>query len=125
MSCDRIEPELMGYHFGALEDAARTQVEAHLPDCPRCLKAYLALKREVELGEAAPRPSAAVRARVMQSFRDEVAPRPRPWRLWERPLAFGFAGGAVFLAVFFVQTLKHAPGAPPKRLADLPVIEAR
>jgi len=41
-----------------------------------------------------------------------------PWAWWERPLAVEFASAAVIAAVFAVQVLASAAGAPPNALRD-------
>lgn len=120
MTCETIQPELAGYHFGALEDAARRQVEAHLVECPACVRSFVALKREIETAESGARPSPGVRDRVRQAVARELGIRPRPWAWWERPLAFGFAGAAVMVAVLAVNSLVTGPGAPPYGAAERP-----
>lgn len=118
MSCEAVEPELVAYHFGTLDPATREGVEAHLLACRACLGRFVALKRAVELGaHEAPVPSAASRQRLRAAVLQELgAPPPRRWRAWERPLAFGFAGAAVALAVLCVQALSVTPGQPPRSL---------
>jgi anti-sigma factor RsiW len=119
MTCTEIQPELVAYHFGDVSDEARGAVEEHLLGCARCLKDFLALKREIETGESGPRPSPAARARLRAAVAEElgVCPRPaRAWSWWERPLAFGFAGSAVIGAVMAVRLLAAGSGAPPHSL---------
>ena len=78
MDCSRIDEALIGYVFGAVDDAERDAVDAHLLACERCLKAFLALKRHIESGEGVaskPPPSAKER------LRRELFPASRPSRL--------------------------------------------
>lgn len=85
MDCTLIEGELVPFHFGTVEPAARAEVEQHLPGCPRCLQAFLELKRVIDGGGAVgpslkQRPSAATRGRL----RGDVAAtfgRPRRERM--------------------------------------------
>ena len=121
MSCENIEPDLIGYHFGTLEPAARAEVEAHLLECRACLRAFVALKRDLELSEAEPRPSPAARARLRQAMAAELAgPTARPWRWWERPFAFGVAALALMLAVLTVQAVSTTSRGPLNGMAHRP-----
>ncbi len=118
MRCETMRGELVGFHFGALDDAARRGVEAHLLGCGACLGEYLALKRDVETAaEAEERPSASARATLRAAVAREVGTAPRPWRWWERPLAFGLATAAVLLAIVTVQAVRTAPGVAPYGIA--------
>lgn len=105
MTCDELQGDLVAYHFGEAPEAGREAVEAHLVTCPSCVGRFVALKREIELGEAGPRPSASSRARLRAAALAEVAKPLRPWAWWERPLAFGVASAAVVVAIAFVQAL--------------------
>jgi hypothetical protein len=122
MSCHDIQQELVGYHFGMMEGGAtRRQLEDHLVTCQDCTKAFVAIKRDIETAESGPRPSPAMRQRLRLAVARElgiVAPRPTGWSWWERPLAFGFAGVAVFLAVFALSVLGSSPGSMPHAMAD-------
>jgi anti-sigma factor RsiW len=116
MSCESVQRQLLGFHFGEVEEAARQEVEAHLPECRACLASYLALKRGVETAEAVPRPSAASRQALRAAVAQELGLAAPTWRWWERPLAFGFAGAALVLAVMTVHLageLQHQGGAEP------------
>lgn len=111
MDCQLIRGDLVAYHFGSVDERSRDAVEAHLVECPACLKAYLALKREIETAQAAPRPSQAARDRLRRAVAKEVALGARagaPW--WRRPLAFGFAAAtaaAMMLAIVSVRAQLH------------------
>jgi len=122
MSCHEFQQELVGYHFGIVEsDETRRRLEDHLVSCPACMRAFVSLKRDIETAESGPRPSAALRQRLRLAVAEElgvVEPRPRRWSWWERPLAFGFAGVAVFLAMLAVGVIATDPGSMPHNLAD-------
>jgi anti-sigma factor RsiW len=105
MDCPLIRTELVAYHFGAADEEVRDAVDAHLVGCPECLRAYLRLKRHLEIGSSA-RPSAHVRERLRRDV--EVAFRPtvrqRARRLLERPIPLyqGLAVAAVALVLALV-----------------------
>jgi anti-sigma factor RsiW len=128
MSCDEIQQELVGYHFGIVEpDEARRRLEDHLVSCQACIEAFVALKRDIETAESGPRPSAAVRQRLRLAVAEELgvaAPPSRRWSWWERPLALGFAGVAVFLAMLAVGVIASSPGSMPHSMIA-PASEAR
>jgi len=102
MTCDELQGDLVAYHFGEVPAAGREAVESHLVSCPTCVQRFVALKREIELAEVGPRPSVSARARLKAAALAEVAKPLRPWAWWERPLAFGMASAAVFVAIAFV-----------------------
>lgn len=121
MSCERVRPELPGYHFNTLDDEARALVEEHLVTCPRCVGEYVAVKRAVETAAHAPRPSDLARARLRRAMATAMGrPARRSW--WERPLALGVAAASVMLALGAVQALGRAPGAAPHTPATTPQI---
>jgi anti-sigma factor RsiW len=125
MTCERVLPELVTYHFGVIEDGPRREVEQHLVGCPDCLRNFLAIKRDIETAESGPRPSPAVLDRLRVSAAHELGlPGPRRWSWWERPLAFGFAGVAVLVAIGAVAALARSPGSAPRGLDTLPVMSS-
>ena len=125
MSCERTLPELVTYHFGVIEDGPRREVEQHLVSCPDCLRSFLAIKRDIETAESGPHPSPAVLDRLRVSAAHELGlPAPRGWSWWERPLAFGFAGVAVLVAMGAVAALAQSPGSAPRGLDALPVMSS-
>jgi len=120
MSCERIQVELVGYHFGVIDDGLRLQIEEHLAGCPGCLRSFFDLKRDVETAESAPRPSPAVLDRLRASAARELGVgEPERWSWWERPLAFGFGGLMVLVAMIAVTVV--APGTPPRGLVGPPI----
>jgi hypothetical protein len=120
MTCNQVEPELIAFHFGLVADGVREHVEGHLLSCPACLGKFLDRKRTIETCDDGPPPSAALRARVRQAVAVElgIGRRAYVWSWWERPLAFAFAGVAVWLALFAVHTLASGPGMRPHRLSE-------
>jgi anti-sigma factor RsiW len=111
MDCNLIQPDLVPYHFGLIEDDARLRVEEHLLGCQKCLRDYIVLKRQMESSEA--KPSAIAKQRLRQAVATEIA-RPRVvWSWWERPLAVAIASLAIFAAAFAVRTLASSPGTAP------------
>jgi anti-sigma factor RsiW len=124
MSCDKFQPELVGYHFGLVAEETRQELEQHLVGCPDCIRAFVAIKRDIETAESAPAPSERVRQRLRRSVAQElglVEPQ-RKWSWWERPLAFSFAGAAVVAALFAVHVLASSAGSMPHGLRAQPSI---
>src|SRR4029077_2411405 len=95
MLCELIQPELVSFYFGEVEDTARTRVETHLRECRSCLDAYLSLKRSIEAADL--KPSEEARVGLRDAVARELAAE-EPWLWWERPLAVAFATAAVALA---------------------------
>ena len=118
MDCVVIQGELIPFHFGDLGAEERRSVEEHLPGCSRCLRGYLALKREIETNESGPLPSAASRQRLRAAVAQELGTERRPWSWWERPLAFAAAAAAVVLAVVSLHALEPRGGRPSPHSAD-------
>ena len=123
MSCDTVKPELVAYHFGTLEPEVRKAVEEHLPSCGNCLREFIALKRDMETGEAEPLPSRAARERLRLAVARELqarAPAPaRSWRWWERPLALGGALAVLMGAVFVTYSASLREAAAPRSLSRM------
>lgn len=117
MSCERIQPELIPYHFGMIDDGLRREIEEHLVCCTDCLRTFLTLKRDIELADSGPQPSPEVLDRLRASAARELGllqPLRRSW--WERPLAFSLAGVVVLVAVGAVTALATGPGSAPRGL---------
>ena len=104
MHCEVIQPELVSFYFGDVEEQARAHVETHLRECRSCLDAYLSLKRSIEAAELKPSEEARVRLRAAVA-RELSAAEPAAWSWWERPLAVAFAAAAVALATLTVNGL--------------------
>jgi anti-sigma factor RsiW len=117
MTCQEINLELVAYHFGTVSPESRQQVEEHLVGCQECLKSFLSVKREIETAEAEPRASPAARARLRRDVALLLHPPRRTWSWWERPLAFGFAGAAVMVAMLAVHVVVSSQGSMPHSLA--------
>jgi len=113
MTCDQCQAELAPFQLGFVEDATRDALEGHLLECADCLRSFLRLKRSMETAELEPAPSDAVRTRLRAAVSAELSAAERPWRWWERPLAFTLAGASVVAAVTFVYNLSLLPGFPP------------
>jgi len=113
MKCAEIEPDLVAYHFHALEEAARARVESHLCECAKCVRAFVEIKRAIELGDDA-RPSELARARLRRAVANELG--VRKWSWWERPLAIAVAASVVLFAGMTTHALSQQPGAPPRAL---------
>lgn len=118
MNCSVIAPELTAYHFGAVSPESRQEIELHLLSCRECLKQFLDLKREIETAESEPSASPATRQRLRRAVKQELDQRlgRRTWAWWERPLAFGFAGAAVVIAMLAMHAVSTGPGAMPRTL---------
>jgi len=125
MTCDKIQPELVGYHFGLLPEEVRATVEAHLATCRDCVSAFIEVKRAIEVGETgddAPLPSSAAEARLRRAVAAELGLAPEvpetraaaaARRRWERPIAFAVAASFVLLAARATKVMTSGPGAPP------------
>ncbi len=102
MDCALILPDLVSYHFGAIEDS---RVEEHLLECKECLRAYLKLKRQLDAEPE--RPSPRVRAALVAEVRS-LRRRSR-----RRFVAIAIAAAIAAIVPFAVNRLlpKHeAPG---------------
>jgi hypothetical protein len=123
VDCTLIEADLVPFHFGAATETPRAELEAHLCQCAGCLQAFIALKRAVETGEEAARPSAAAQARLREAVALEIAPpRPRVW-LW------GSAAAALVVAAallgFFTHSAVKSPALQPPSQSTPTVDSAR
>jgi anti-sigma factor RsiW len=121
MSCDKVGPELVAYHFGTIEPEARRAVEDHLPGCASCLREFIALKRDMETGEEVPPPSQEARQRLRRAVARELDARApsRTWRWWERPLALGGALAVLTSALFVTYTASLREGVAPRALSRM------
>ena len=114
MTCAESEAELVAFQFGELHGEARVALELHIVGCPRCVTAFLAHKRDMELAESEPGPSEAARSRLRAAVVQQLYP-PRA-SLWERPLAFAFASVVVVVALGVTHAVATSPGAAPRFL---------
>jgi anti-sigma factor RsiW len=121
MSCDKVEPELVAYHFGTIAPEAREAVEGHLPACGNCLREFMALKRNMEIAEDEPPPSRQARERLRLAVAREVRGRaPAPsWRWWERPLALGGALAVLAGAILVTHSASTREGVAPRTLSRM------
>lgn len=114
MTCQEIEPELVGYHFATLDETTRARVEEHLGACADCVRAFIEIKRAVETSEESPAPTPAARARLRRAVASEMGLAPRAW--WERPLAIALAASIVLVAGATMHKLTSDSGAAPYAL---------
>jgi anti-sigma factor RsiW len=100
VDCTMMDAELVAFHLGALDGEPRAAVEAHLPGCARCVRAWLDLKRAVEREDDAPRapgdrPSELARARLRSAVAREFGPR-------RKLLVAGGVAAAAWLAALLI-----------------------
>jgi len=114
MTCDAIEPELVGYHFATLDAGTRARVEEHLCGCAACVRAFVETKRAIETSEDAPAPSDVARARLRRAVASHLGVAPRTW--WERPLAIALAASVVLIAGATMHALTTGSGEAPYAL---------
>jgi len=119
MSCQTVQQDLLGFHFGELGEAPRRELEGHLEGCGECLRSYLALKRSVETAADQPAPSPALRSKLRAAVAQELGLGAPTWRWWERPFAFGFAGVAVLVAMLTMHAVATSPAEPPVGLVSM------
>jgi len=122
MTCHEYQADLVGYHFAITSAEARRALEAHLVDCPACIRAFVAIKRDLETADDGPRPSERARDRLRASVAAELGKTPRVWSWWERPLAFTLATAATALAMFAVTQLSTGDASPPHAFEDAALI---
>lgn len=103
MDCTLIETQLVGFHFGTLDESTRSSVETHLVGCPRCLQSFIGVKRAIEVGGEA-RPSDVARARLRAAVASEVA----GGRLRRRRWLVGAAAAAAMIAAL-VGVYRYTP----------------
>jgi anti-sigma factor RsiW len=118
MTCDDIAAELVAYQFNVVDGAAREQIEAHLVQCPTCVRAFVALKRSIETSEGVPGPSRRVRPRLREAVARELGVGEPRWAWWERPLAVALAASVVLVAGMTTRILTSIPGSPPHAMME-------
>lgn len=121
MSCEKVAPELVAYHFGTIDPEARHAVEDHLPGCVKCLREFIALKRDMETSEEEPPPSQEARERLRLAVARELRARApsHSWRWWERPLALGGALAMLAGAMVVTYTASIREGVAPRALSRM------
>jgi anti-sigma factor RsiW len=108
MTCDQAHQLLHAYIDDELDIPTALQIEAHLPDCPKCraeLDAARAAGRAVAQPATYYPASSDLRDRLKRAIRAEIReiePPPRPglfatW--WRRPMAFSGLAAAMLLIV--------------------------
>jgi anti-sigma factor RsiW len=114
VGCTTVSEDLLPFHFGTLDAAAREHVESHLCECGECLRLYLQLKRATESAPAmfAPRLSASARGRLHADVAATFASSaPRTSRLRGRVISIG-AIAAVFALGLFSSRFFTTPMPP-------------
>jgi hypothetical protein len=127
MDCKVIEPELVAYHFGVVDEPLRDRIEQHMLGCPACLAAFLRLKRAVETAPAADglHPSETARARLRQAADVELsrlaaqAARPSRWPFWSWRGRLAVAGLGLAAVLLIVRIFHAGPASPRGPLEDL------
>ncbi len=119
MDCALIQSELAFYHLGAILDADRDRIDAHLLGCQECLRAYFAIKRQIDSRRE--RPSDAMRVRLANSVRKKFRPaklvRIQRW-LWRPiPLYRGLVAAALVLVVAVLAPIFARDAHPTSLLA--------
>jgi anti-sigma factor RsiW len=123
------DDRLLAYSFGALADEDAARADAHLCACVGCLRAYLALKHQLERGAersrptAPARPSEAMRARLRADVEAAFRPgaRARVQRALRHPIPLYQGLVAAAFAVALALPLAHrAGGAEPGPSAEAP-----
>jgi len=115
MKCDAIEQELVA------SKERRAAVEEHLPACSGCVKAFVEVKRAVELAEAEPLPSARLRQRLRRKVKEELRGGRKDLSVWDGVFAVGLAGAAAVVALVAMHVVTSGPGVAPHRLSQLDV----
>ncbi|MBL8682551.1 MAG: zf-HC2 domain-containing protein [Myxococcales bacterium] len=117
MKCEEATDALVAFALGPIEGDARDALEAHLAECPECLRAYFALKRAIDEPDARA-PSETSRAKLRASVAKELRRDAPSWRWWERPVAAAIAAASVLFALRAVQALSASEGRAPHALSD-------
>lgn len=87
--------QLLEFHFGSLVATDRDAVEAHVLMCADCMRDFVLMKRDVELGATDnQRPAPAVRARILAS------PMPQMWVTYRRRVTLIAIAAAALLALY-------------------------
>lgn len=77
MTCESVEQELVAYHFGSVAPETRSGIEHHLLGCTQCLRSFLAIKSDIELGDTDLEPSRGARERLRAAIAERLRPEGR------------------------------------------------
>lgn len=137
MSCLQIQNSLSAHLDGCLSESERSEVLAHLGDCPGCVQRLQQLARVramlAKLPHAAPPPQVTAALRVMASRqRAKVVARRSAAAYWSgrlrlfvdnlmRPLALPFAGGLVSAMALFSMLVPNIRIQADPRINDTPI----
>jgi anti-sigma factor RsiW len=117
MTCNHDRTDLVAFHFGEVDE--REDVEARLAGCAECLREYFAIKRAIESGGDAPRPSDLVRERVRRAVAKAIAkPTVAPRRWWHRPAAGAIAIAVVLASIAAMNVVTSGPGSAPYAMRE-------
>jgi anti-sigma factor RsiW len=119
MRCEELSAELLAYHFGLVSPEEREAIEQHLLSCPACCRAFVLVKRSVEVAPSAPLPSASARQRLRGAVAEQIARKSARSSWWERSLSVGFAALAVVVAMLTTRAIATSEPHGPHGLAAM------
>ena len=115
MNCKEVEPDLVAYLDGELQDAARSQVEAHLESCAACRAERDSLAATLESVASLPatRPSSNLAEQFWTRFQEARQKGLKAGFLslfkWPRPVWVGAAATACLLAAVLLVLPQDKP----------------
>jgi anti-sigma factor RsiW len=115
MNCKEVKPELVAYLDGELQDAARSQVEAHLESCAACRAERDSLAATLKSVASLPatRPSSNLAEQFWTRFKEARKKGFGAGFLalfkWPRPVWVGAAATACLLAAVLLALPKDRP----------------
>jgi hypothetical protein len=119
------EEQMIAYRFG--EEKERSEVQAHLADCPECLTQFEALERVLSMLDASPMPERD--EHYGQNVWRRIAPRlperrASTWRFWSAlvlPQRWAVAGAmlALVIAAYFAGRFTPPRGTPAPALEQV------
>jgi hypothetical protein len=115
MGCELVETSLVDFHFGRIAPSERELTETHLRSCPRCLGAFLGLKRDIEESQLSiSRPSSQVRESLHAEARARFAgvPAAIASQVTRRRAAYFTLGCLIALGAAHFLSVQPPP-APP------------
>ena len=128
-----LEAQLLSYYFGTMDATERSRVEQLLLTSQDALKAFLHLKRSLEITEERQsRPSSAAKARLRNAVqqRFQKPKQLRPWYLRPIPLYQGLFVLGAMLLLFGISwwswppTPKQVPDTPVQKSLDTPLFDS-